>query len=62
MKLFNNADELQYCFDCKKDNLGTLTWMCLGGEQKILKTTGIEKCMDCGGKNFKSKMRLRNEI
>jgi len=55
---FKNEDELSYCFDCKTDNLGTLTWMCLGGEPRIIEATGIEKCMDCGGKNFRPKESL----
>lgn len=59
---FTNEDELNYCFDCKTDNLGTLTWMCLGGEPRILEPTAIEKCMDCGGKNFRLKESFSEKV
>ena len=47
-----NPDELRCCVACQSDNIGSLTWMCLGGEPRILKATGVERCMDCGSKDF----------
>jgi hypothetical protein len=55
-----NPDELQYCIECRSDNIGYLTWMS-SGEPTILSGTGITKCMDCGGKNFLLKEQSAKE-
>ena len=47
-----NPDEIEYCSNCGSDSIGLLAWVSPSGEPRILKQTGIVKCMECGGKNF----------